>query len=94
METIPTALWNGPLEFGPYRLSRSERLLTRDGAPVEIGGRSLDLLAALVEQPGRVISKRELMERVWPDVVVEDGSLRFHMAGLRKILRDGEDGAR
>jgi len=65
-----------------------------DGLPVEIGGRSFDLLAALVEQPGQVLSKRELMKRVWPDVVVEDGSLRFHMAGLRKLLRDGEQGAR
>ncbi|APR80459.1 Signal transduction response regulator [Minicystis rosea] len=61
---------------------------------VEIGGRSLDLLTVLVEQPGRVHSKDELLKRVWPDVVIEDGSLRFHMAGLRKILRDGENGAR
>jgi DNA-binding winged helix-turn-helix (wHTH) protein len=65
-----------------------------DGAPVEIGGRSLDLLVVLTEQPGRVLSKRELLKRVWSDVVVEDGSLRFHMAGLRKLLGDGKDGAR
>ncbi|WP_394846711.1 winged helix-turn-helix domain-containing protein [Pendulispora brunnea] len=82
------------LAFGPFRLSRRERLLTRDGVPVDIGGRALDLLTALVEQRGRVVSKRELLERVWPDVVVEDGSLRFHMAALRKVLGDGEDGAR
>lgn len=80
--------------FGPFRLSVSERLLTRDGAAVEIGGRSFDLLAVLVEQPGRVLSKRELLKRVWSDVVVEDGSLRFHMAGLRKLLGEGQDGAR
>ncbi|WP_394836383.1 winged helix-turn-helix domain-containing protein [Pendulispora rubella] len=82
------------LAFGPFRLSRRERLLTRDGVAVDIGGRALDLLTALVEQRGRVLSKRELLERVWPDVVVEDGSLRFHMAALRKVLGDGEDGAR
>jgi hypothetical protein len=41
-----------------------------------------------------VLSKRELLKRVWSDVVVEDGSLRFHMAGLRKLLGDGKDGAR
>jgi predicted ATPase len=52
------------------------------------------LLAALTEQPGQVLSKRELLKRVWPDVVVDDGSLRFHMVGLRKILGDGENGAR
>jgi predicted ATPase/DNA-binding winged helix-turn-helix (wHTH) protein len=80
--------------FGPFCLSSGERLLTRHGEPVEIGGRSFDLLAALTEQPGRVLSKRELLKRVWPDVVVEDGSLRFHMAGLRKLLGDGADGAR
>lgn len=80
--------------FGPFCLSPGERLLTRDGEPVEIGGRSFDLLVVLTEQPGRVLSKRELLKRVWTDVVVEDGSLRFHMAGLRKLLGDGEDGAR
>ncbi|UIJ46539.1 helix-turn-helix transcriptional regulator [Sphingomonas cannabina] len=80
--------------FGPFCLSPSERLLTRNGEPVEIGGRSFDLLVVLTEQPGRVLSKRELLKRVWSDVVVEDGSLRFHMAGLRKLLGDGTDGAR
>jgi predicted ATPase/DNA-binding winged helix-turn-helix (wHTH) protein len=82
------------LAFGPFVLSPSERLLTKDGEPVEIGGRSFDILVVLTEQPGRVLSKHELLKRVWSDVVVEDGSLRFHMAGLRKLLGDGADGAR
>lgn len=82
------------LAFGPFCLAPRERLLTRDGKPVDIGGRSFDLLVVLTEQPGRVLSKRELLKRVWSDVVVEDGSLRFHMAGLRKLLGDGENGAR
>ncbi|MFK4873985.1 ATP-binding protein [Novosphingobium sp. ZW T3_23] len=82
------------LYFGPFALFANERLLTKDGLPVEIGGRSLDLLIALTDQPGRVLSKRELLKRVWSDVVVEDGSLRFHMVGLRKLLGDGKDGAR
>lgn len=82
------------LAFGAFALFPAARLLTRDGKPVEIGGRSFDLLVVLTEQPGRVISKRELLRRVWSDVVVEDGSLRFHLAGLRKILGDGENGAR
>lgn len=80
--------------FGPFCLSVAERLLTKGGQPLEIGGRSFDLLSVLVEQPGRVLSKRELLKRVWSDVVVEDGSLRFHMAGLRKLLGEGENGAR
>lgn len=84
----------GELRFGPFCLSPDARLLTRHGEPVEIGGRSFDLLVMLTEQPGRVFSKRELLKRVWSDVVVEDGSLRFHMAGLRKLLGEGIDGAR
>ena len=82
------------LAFGPFCLWPDERLLTRDGEPLPIGGRSFDLLVALIEKPGAVLSKRDLLKRVWSDVVVEDGSLRFHMAGLRKLLGDGQDGAR
>ena len=82
------------LAFGPFRLWPDERLLTRNGEPVPIGGRSFDLLVALIEKPGAVLSKRDLLKRVWSDVVVEDGSLRFHMAGLRKLLGDGQGGAR
>lgn len=80
--------------FGPFCLSPGARLLTKRGEPVPIGGRSFDLLVALTEQPGQVLSKRDLLKRVWSDVVVEDGSLRFHMAGLRKLLGDGEGGTR
>ena len=82
------------LSFGPFRLIVSERLLTRKGVPVELGARALDILIALVSTPNEVINKKNLMSRVWPDVVVEEGSLRFHMASLRKVLGDGQDGAR
>lgn len=84
----------GQISFGPFQLAVSERLLIREGVSIEIGGRALDLLIALIEQPGRVLSKRELLKRVWPDVVAEDGSLRFHVASLRRLLGDGEHGAR
>ncbi|AXB78920.1 winged helix-turn-helix domain-containing protein [Novosphingobium sp. P6W] len=94
MADVEPPLVRERLAFGPFMLSPTERLLTRDGEPVEIGGRSFDLLVVLTEQPGRVLSKRELLKRVWFDVVVEDGSLRFHMAGLRKLLGDGTEGAR
>ncbi|MGN8342494.1 ATP-binding protein [Pseudomonas sp. SMV71] len=80
--------------FGPFCVTPGKRLLTKDGVRVEIGGRALDLLIALLERPGRVMSKRELLKLVWPDIVVAEGSLRFHMTGLRRILGDGEDGAR
>src|SRR5690349_10415456 len=79
----------GRLAFGPFELAPHRRLLMRNGAPVEIGGRALNLLIALVEQPGRVMSKRELFDRVWPGRTVEDTSLRFHVTSLRKLLGDG-----
>lgn len=80
--------------FGPFRLAVGERLLTRDGDPVDLGARALDILVALVSRPNEPVGKRELMAEVWPDVTVEEGSLRFHIAGLRKALGDGQDGAR
>lgn len=85
---------NLQLAFGPFCVTPGKRLLTRRGHAVEIGGRALDLLITLLERPGRVLSKHELIKLVWPNIVVSEGSLRFHMTGLRKILRDGEDGAR
>jgi predicted ATPase/DNA-binding winged helix-turn-helix (wHTH) protein len=74
--------------FGPFKLLPSERRLECDDVQIRLGGRALDLLIALVEQAGEVISKKELMKRVWPDVVVDEGSLRFHMVALRKALGD------
>lgn len=82
------------LAFGPFCVTPRKRLLTRDGVPVAIGGRALDLLITLLERPGRVLSKRELIRLVWPDMIVTEGSLRFHMTGLRRLLGDGEHGAR
>jgi predicted ATPase/DNA-binding winged helix-turn-helix (wHTH) protein len=82
------------LSFGPFSLLAGERLLTRAGVPVELGGRALDILIALIATPNEVVSKNDLMSRVWPDVTVEEGSLRFHMTSLRKALGDGKDGAR
>jgi predicted ATPase/DNA-binding winged helix-turn-helix (wHTH) protein len=82
------------IAFGPFRLSAAERLIERAGEPVQLGGRAMDLLIALVERAGDVISQRELIDRVWPNVTVDEGSLRFHIATLRKFLGDGQDGAR
>jgi predicted ATPase/DNA-binding winged helix-turn-helix (wHTH) protein len=82
------------LSFGPFNLLVRERLLTRGGAPVELGARALDLLIVLISAPNEVLTKKDLMARVWPDVRVEEGSLRFHMNGLRKALGDGVNGAR
>src|ERR1700722_18507935 len=82
------------ISFGPFSLVTSERLLTREGAPVELGARALDILIALVSCPNEVVSKKDLLAQVWPDVTVEESSLRFHIASLRKTLGDGKSGAR
>jgi predicted ATPase/DNA-binding winged helix-turn-helix (wHTH) protein len=82
------------LSFGPFSLVASERLLTKDGVEVELGGRTLDLLLRLVARPNEAVGKQELMAAIWPDVTVGDGSLRFQMTNLRKALGDGRDGAR
>jgi len=82
------------ISFGPFSLVASERLLTKDGAPVELGARTLDALTALASRPNEVLSKRDLMALVWPDVTVEEGSLRFHIASLRRALGDGIGGVR
>src|SRR5712664_684383 len=82
------------LSFGSFQLLVRERLLTKGGIAVDLGARTLDLLIALISTPNEIVSKKDLMSRVWPDVIVEDGSLRFHMASLRKALGDGKDGAR
>jgi DNA-binding winged helix-turn-helix (wHTH) protein len=82
------------LSFGPFHLVVSERLLTKEGAPVELGARALDILIVLISTPNEIVSKKDLMSRVWPDVIVEEGSLRFHIAGLRKAVGEGTGGAR
>ena len=82
------------ISFGPFTLIVGARLLTRNGAPIELGARAFDILVALLSQPNEVVSKSDLFARVWPDVTIEEASLRFHVARLRKALGDGRDGAR
>src|SRR5262245_30409991 len=80
--------------FGPYRLTPAERLLEREDCPLVIGARALELLIALVERAGEIVSRDELTDRVWPGLTVEASNLRVHIAGLRKALGEGADGAR
>src|SRR5262252_6809457 len=90
----PAAGSKDVVSFGPFSLDPRRRLLLKDGAPVVVGARTLDTLIALVARPNEAISKRELMGVVWPDVTVEEGSLRVQIAALRKALGDGKGGAR
>src|SRR5882672_3732634 len=82
------------LTFGPFELSSSERVLRREGEVLPLGGRALDILIYLAERPGEVIAKQELMDHVWSDVTVEEGSIRVHVAAIRKALGDGQFGNR
>src|SRR5262249_51889663 len=90
----PAGQTSDVLSLVPFNLGAGPRLLLKPGAPGAFGGRALDIVTALVARPHQPVSKRDLLATVWPDVVVEEGSLRFHIAGLRKALGDGRDGAR
>ncbi|MET4068196.1 putative ATPase/DNA-binding winged helix-turn-helix (wHTH) protein [Bradyrhizobium sp. S3.2.6] len=84
----------GNLLFGPFELSSRERVLRRDGVALPLGSRALDILIYLAARPGEVIAKQELIDHVWPDVTVEEGSIRVHVAAIRKALGDGQFGNR
>src|SRR5947209_20629061 len=86
----PAAGSNDVVLFGPFSLDPRHRLLLKDGAPIVVGARTLDTLIALVARPNEAIGKRELMAVVWPDVTVEEGSLRGQIAALGKALGDGK----
>jgi predicted ATPase/DNA-binding winged helix-turn-helix (wHTH) protein len=75
--------------FGPFVLRAAERLLEKAGVPVHLGTRALDILVVLVNRAGQIVSKNDLLELAWPDVTVDEGSLRFHMVALRKALGEG-----
>jgi predicted ATPase/DNA-binding winged helix-turn-helix (wHTH) protein len=85
---------NDLLSFGPFSLLTAERLLKKADESIPLGGRALDILIALVERAGEVVTHRELISTVWPGVTVEDANLRAQIAALRKALGDGRDGAR
>ena len=78
------------ITFGRFRLYPSERLLLEGDKHVNLGGRALDLLIALLQRPGEVVSKQELITRIWAGLAVEESNLKVQIALLRRILRDGQ----
>ena len=82
------------VSFGPFRLFPTQFLLLEGDKPVPLGSRALEILVFLLERPGELISKQELMARVWPNVFVEPANLTVHISALRRTLRDGRDGNR
>ncbi len=82
------------LAFGAFRLLPEQGVLLEADKPVRLGGRAFDILSALVERAGQLVSKDTLIARAWPQTVVEEANLRVHIAALRKVLGDGQAGAR
>ncbi len=79
-------------EFGSFRLDPAERLLRRDGVPVQLTPKMFDILLFLVERSGQLAPKDELMRAVWPDTFVEDANLTVNISSLRKALGDTGNG--
>jgi len=73
-------------EFGRFRISPRHRELLIDGRPLPLGGRAFDVLMALIEANGAVVSKDELISRVWPGRIVEDNNLHAQIKALRKAF--------
>jgi DNA-binding winged helix-turn-helix (wHTH) protein len=80
--------------FGTFRLLPAQRLLLKGDQPLRLGSRALEILIALVERPGELVGKEELMTRVWPNTCVEPANLTVHVAALRRTLGDGRGGNR
>jgi DNA-binding winged helix-turn-helix (wHTH) protein len=74
------------LEFGRFRVLLRGRRLIADGIPLELGTRAFDLLVALLEADGALVTKEELLNRVWPGIVVSDENLKVQISVLRKAL--------
>ena len=82
------------ITFEHFRLYPIQRKLLKADKPIRIGSRALDLLIMLVERPGQLLSKDELMAHVWPDTFVEPANLTVHIAKLRRLLGDEREGVR
>ena len=81
-----TALTGLHYEFGPFRLDAARRALYRDGEFIPLTPKAADILLLLLEEAGRVVTKEQLLERVWPGVVVEEGAIANNISALRKVL--------
>ena len=79
-------------EFGAFRLDPAERRLLRHERPVPLTPKCFDLLVIFVENSGHLIGKEELIERLWPNQIVEEANLSFNISTLRKALGQGSNG--
>src|ERR1700744_6117511 len=79
------------IEFGRFRILPLSRELLVEGRPLDLGGRAFDLLMALIEAPGAVVSKDALMSRVWRDRIVEENNLQAQISALRRAFGTDRD---
>ena len=77
------------VKFGRFQVLPHRREFFAEGVPVALGSRAFDVLMVLIEAGGELVTKDEILSRVWPGMVVEEHSLQFHISALRKVL--GED---
>ena len=82
------------VSFGAFRLFPTQFILLEGDRAVSLGSRALEILTVLLECPGKLVSKQELMARVWPNVFVEPANLTVHISALRRALGDGRSGNR
>ena len=86
-----SAIAGATLEFGRSRVLLRRRQLLADGLPVELGTRAFDLLLVLVQADGSLVTKEELLSRVWPGIVVSEENLKVQVSALRKALGPDRD---
>src|SRR2546429_9115816 len=79
-------------DFGIYRVDGSERLLLRGDEVVPLTPKAFEMLLVLLESSGHVLTKEELMKRVWPDTIVEEANLSHNIYKLREALGEGRNG--
>ncbi|MBB5709814.1 ATP-binding protein [Sphingomonas xinjiangensis] len=72
--------------FGPFILETPQLRLTREGKPVKLGARALNLLAVLAEAQGALVPRETLIARVWPNQAIDETALRVHLSGARKAM--------
>jgi DNA-binding winged helix-turn-helix (wHTH) protein len=90
----PAGATTSEVSFGPFRLLPAQFLLLEGHKPVPLGSRAMHILIVLLERPGELVSKQELMARVWPNLFVEPANLTVHVSALRRALHDGSNGNR
>lgn len=78
-----TSIAEREYSFRPFRFVPAQQLLLQGDTPLRLGSRALDILAELVERPGELVSKQELLARVWPTSVVEESNFKVHVAAAR-----------